>query len=188
MDLYENLKESYKPASEAKQNIAGYQLDNELSDINHKVYYNKDKDRDNRLLVTYRGSSNLNDFITDGHLAFGSLRNTKRYDESADVLRKAKSKYNEDKALITGHSLGGSIAKAVAKKDDKIISYNSGNGLFGANFNTKSNNIKNYRTNGDLVSIMHNPKTTKTLKNKNLIKNFINSHNLENIKKSGLTI
>ena len=51
MDLYENLKESYKPASEAKQNIAGYQLDNELSDINHKVYFNKDKDRDNRLLV-----------------------------------------------------------------------------------------------------------------------------------------
>ena len=45
MDLYENLKESYKPANQAKQNIAGYQLDNELSDINHKVYFNKDKDR-----------------------------------------------------------------------------------------------------------------------------------------------
>ena len=188
MDLYENLHESYKPANEAKKNISGYILDDDLSDINHKVYFNKDKDRDNRLLVTYRGSSNLGDFITDGHLAFGSLRNTKRYDESADVLRKAKSKYNEDKALVTGHSLGGSISKAVARPGDKVITYNSGNGLFGSNFNVKTNNIKNYRVYGDAVSIMHNPKTTKTLKNKNLIKNFINSHNLENIKKSGLTI
>ena len=188
MDLYENLKESYKPASEAKQNIAGYQLDNELSDINHKVYFNKDKDRDNRLLVTYRGSSNLNDFITDGHLAFGSLRNTKRYNESADVLRKAKSKYNVDNSLITGHSLGANLGKAVSRPGDKVITYNSGNGLFGSNFNSKSNNIKQYRTYGDAASLLHNPKNTKTLKNKNLIRNFINSHSLSNIKNSGITI
>ena len=55
MDLYETLSESYKPASEAKKNIGnGYILDDQLSNINHKVYYNKDKERNNRLLITYR--------------------------------------------------------------------------------------------------------------------------------------
>ena len=187
ISLYDTLNESYKSNKDANRNLGGYMLDQDLSNDNHKVYYNKDKARGDRVLVSYRGTSNLNDIGTDAYLALGKLRDTNRFKQSDEVLHKAKHKYNEENAILAGHSLGNSLARATAKKHDKVIGYNAGNGIFGNNFNTKTDNERSYRTGGDWISLLSNKKT-KTLKNKNWFQNALNNHTIENIKHEKLFI
>lgn len=138
-------------------------------------------------MVSYRGTNDFEDIGTDAYLAFGKLRDTKRYEQSDDVLKKSKSKYSEDNALLTGHSMGSSLAKSVARDGDKVITYNSGNGLFGSNFNNKTKDIKQYRTSGDLVSLLPSTNTT-TLRNRNWFKNVLTNHKLDNIKNEDIFI
>jgi hypothetical protein len=180
--------DSYKSVKDSRKDLNGYILDEDLSNINHKVYYNKDKERGKRLLLTYRGTSNINDLGTDAYLAFGKLRDTKRFQESDDVFKQAKGKYNEDNALLTGHSMGSNLARAVARNGDKVITYNAGNGIFGSNFNTKTNDITNYRTSGDLASVIPSTKPTKTLRNRNFFKNILTNHSVRNLKNEDIRI
>jgi hypothetical protein len=180
-DLYDVLHNSYKSNDKASKNINGYELDEELSNDNHKVYYNPNETDNKKILISYRGTQNLDDIKTDAYVAVGKLRDTKRYDQSVDVLKKAKGKYGQSGATLTGSSLGGSIASATATDKDRVITYNQGNGLFGSNHNVKSKDNTHYRTKGDLVSFLGIHKS-KTLNNDNLKPDFLNSHNLRNIK------
>lgn len=142
------LKLGYK--TEKKQgkvmNKYGYKIDNELSNENQQVYYNPDK---KKLLYNVTGTHNLADKITDVKLAFGGLKNTERYKSAENTLQKAKDKYKENKVVITGHSLGGSIGNYIKKPDDELFALNSGVTL---GQTTKGGNAKNYRVQGDVIS------------------------------------
>jgi hypothetical protein len=150
------LKASYKDKEQGEKDLAksGYILDKQLSNIQSRVYFKPD---DKKLIVSYRGTMNLiNDIPTDFAILTGTLKNTTRYKESQKVLDDAKKKYGVN-ATVIGHSLGGSLSSAVNNdKNDKIINWDKGVGIFNSN-KTKSNESA-YRQRGDLISLLGSSK------------------------------
>jgi hypothetical protein len=190
LKLKKGLEASYlSNPKEAKTYLSkeGYVYDDKLSNVNSKVYYNPDnKD----LLIAYRGSKNiLNDWLTtDLAIPFGGLRNTKRYNESLNVYKKAKNKYHVDHPTLIGDSLGGSLASAVGGTDkkSKIYSFNKGTGLFGNDTNNKSNEVA-FRQSGDVVSgisvFNHNKPITLGAR-----MDPLSAHNINNLEKYNINI
>jgi hypothetical protein len=187
MKLANALKIGYKSKEYQEQKMAkrGYVRDNDLSSVNHQAYYNKKKDK---LLFNVKGTNpyDINDYITDGYLAFGGIKNTSRYKEADKMLTKAKEKYNPTSVSVIGHSLGGSIAGLIASKNDHVITLDKG-----ATIGTRTrSNEDAYRTSGDVISILNSgSKRMITLENpnSNILKNGIigqalQSHDIKNIK------
>lgn len=150
LNLAKVLKLGYAPEKKQEKvmNKYGYKIDKPLSNDNQQVYYNPDK---KKLLVNVTGTHNVSDYFTDARLALGGLKNTKRYKQAEDVLQKAKQKYNEDKVVLTGHSLGASIAKNISKPTDETYTLNAGITI-GEKSRPKPNQ-HNYRVEGDVVSL-----------------------------------
>ena len=182
--LHEVIKNSYE--KNKKKNIKGYDLDESLSNHNQQVYYNKNN---NKLLYSVTGTHNLSDVGTDIMLGLGRIKNTKRYKEADETLKKAKSKYGVDKAMIASHSLGSSIGSLVGSGNDDIYSLDKG-----AVGQKVRNNEKNFRTQGDIVSLLsNNDSNTTNLINPHeptghFIKDVLNAHNVNNIKNENIHI
>jgi predicted alpha/beta superfamily hydrolase len=69
--------------------------------------------------------NNADDLAADLVIGLGSSpKYNKRIDEQKDALLKAKERYNVNRAVIVGHSLGGNTGHFIGSSDDKIISYN----------------------------------------------------------------
>ena len=180
LSLYTPLKVGYtKDKKTQKQALkkSGYYRDNQLSKPNEQVYYNP---TDKKLLVNVNGTNSLSDWATDAYLAVGKLKDTNRYKEADDVIKRAKKKYAPRKTVLTGHSLGGSIVSLAGSREDRIISLDNG-ATFGTN--TRPNE-RSYRTSGDIVSLLS---SSKTLKNPNAQTGIFpmdvnNAHKVDNIK------
>jgi len=156
--FYDVLKNGYNKTK--KQNMNGYELDKKLSNHNNQIYYNK---KDNKLLHNINGTNSFSDVITDVYLAAGKLKDTSRYKESHEKLRQAKAKYKINDAIVTGHSLGATIAGYIGGKNDKIITADKG-----ATIGQKvRNNETHHRTQGDLVSLL-NSGSKHTINHENL--------------------
>jgi len=179
LSLYDTLKNSYKPLKDQKKfyKDKGYYLDKKLSNDNQQVLYNPTS---KKLLYNIAGTHNLKDWGTDAYLLAGKVKDTNRYKEADNTLTQAKKKYGVS-ATITAHSLGGTIGNYIAKGNDKAYLLDEG-----ATFGQKQRNNDNhqhFRTRGDLVSaLVSNNSNVKTLSNKNVSKDFIRAHNVENIK------
>jgi hypothetical protein len=164
--LYDALDASYQPTDKARHMLdkEGYIMDDELSNIEEKVYNNP---KTGDLLITYRGSVNLaNDWLdTNISLLKGDLKNSERYKRSKEVYEKAKKKYNKDKITLVGDSMGGSLASSVGTDRDTILTHNKAVSI--GNIGNKKNE-KAFREKSDLVSILNyfSP-NTKTLNNDN---------------------
>jgi hypothetical protein len=160
LKLHDVLKRSYASKEEQKKGFhnkrgKGYDYDEDLSNDNQQVYYNKKK---KKLLVSVAGTHNLSDVGTDAYLAMGHLKDTNRYKEAENVLNKAKSKYGVDSATVVGHSLGGSISQYIAGSKDKAITLDKG-----ATIGQKTRSNENaYRTKGDAVSLLNANSTRMT--------------------------
>ena len=183
LSLYTPLKVGYtKDKITQKQALkaSGYYRDNQLSNPNEQVYYNP---TNKKLLVNVNGTNSLSDWATDAYLAVGKLKDTNRYKEADDVIKRAKKKYAPRKAVLTGHSLGGSIVSQIGG-NNKVITLDKGN-TFGTK--TRPNEI-DYRTSGDIVSLLGaGNKNTKTLPNPNLQTGIFpidtyNAHLVDNVK------
>jgi hypothetical protein len=195
MDLYTPIKVGYGDKKTQKKALkqSGYYRDKQLSNDNQQVYYNPEK---KKLLVNVAGTHNLSDVGTDVYLGLGKLKDTNRYKEADNTIKSAKKKYGVDGATLTGHSLGAGIISLAGSKNDQVYSLDKGTTLFQP---TRSNETS-YRTSGDLVSVANIGSTrTKTLSNPNpitntgivgldLVRNVLNSHNVDNIKGSGIKI
>jgi hypothetical protein len=163
MKLAKALKIGYmdKNQQEKKMSKRGYVRDNELSSGDHQAYINK---KNGKLLFNVTGSHNLSDAVTDGYLAFGGLKNTKRYKEADKMLKKAKEKYHPTSTSVIGHSLGGSIAGLISSKSDHVTTLDKG-ATIGSRIRSNENG---FRTAGDAVSVLNsNSKRMTTLKNDN---------------------
>ena len=86
MDFAGVLKNSYAP----KHNLGSYTLDPSLSNRNEQVYVDK---LDKKMLYSIAGTHNFADIGADIYLGLGLIKNTHRYKESEEVLRKAREKY-----------------------------------------------------------------------------------------------
>jgi hypothetical protein len=178
------LKSGYKSEKEQSYNLGrkGYVIDKKLSTGNEQVYYNpQNKD----LLVNVTGTHNFSDIGTDVYLAFGGLKKTNRYKEADKVLQKAKAKYDENKVIVTGDSLGGSIAQGISKNTDKVYTYNAG---YTIGQKTKGGNQYNVRNKGDLVSFAGaGSKNLHTLNTgKSIVGSFLNQ-GVEGVAKNAYT-
>lgn len=179
--LYDALKSSYgKQKSIRELGKQGYILDNQLSNHNQKIFYNK---KENKVLNSVAGTHNLADAVTDVWLAVGGLKSTNRYKEAKSTLEKAKTKYKPKETAIVGHSLGSAIAQGIASPNDKVTTFN------GAviPFQKSQTNQTNYRTRGDVVSALGiGQKHTKTLNSSTPIvgkvNNFLINHEVKKIK------
>ena len=182
LSLYTPLKVGYtKDKKTQKQALktTGYYRDNQLSKTNEQVYYNP---TDKKLLVNVNGTNpfSLSDWATDAYLAVGKLKDTNRYKEADDVIKRAKKKYAPRKTVLTGHSLGGSIVSLAGSREDRIFSLDKG-----ATIGTRTRpNERSYRTSGDIVSLLS---SSKTLRNPNTLtgnfsKDVDNAHKVDNIK------
>jgi hypothetical protein len=137
---------------------------------------------------------------------FGGFKDTTRYKEADETLKKAKEKYTPSNVDITAHSLGGRIAQDISKNSDKIHVLDSGQTLGQKVKGGPNRNI--YRSSGDVVSLasawnhnvqtLANPNTSriipalftadpKKIAVAGAIDSF-NAHNIENIKNSKIFI
>jgi hypothetical protein len=139
---------------------------------------------------------------------FGGFKNTIRYKEADETLKKAKAKYDESETVITGHSLGGRIAQDISKKTDKVYALDSGQTIGQKVKGGPNRNI--YRTAGDVVSgasawnpavkTLTNPHTFKILPAIGMVTkdpravavagaiDAYNAHSIENIKDSDIFV
>lgn len=173
LNLSKVLKVGYKSKEKQGKVLSqyGYKIDNQLSNANEQVYYNKDK---KKLLYNVTGTHSAADVITDGFLALGHLKDTSRYISADENLKKAKTKYGVQNATITSHSLGGSIGQGIAGSNDTLYSLNAG---YTIGQKTKGQNQHNYRTNGDVVSLLgskaKNITTINREENKSILGSFV---------------
>ena len=133
------LKERKKMLDELK--AQGYYLDSELSAKEHSVFFNP---QTKRVIVGYRGtalddtSTRMKDLKSDFNILIGKTRNDQRFRESDNVFKEVERKYqqkskNKFHIDVTGHSLGGAIAKHVNDRHstiDKNINFSRGSTPF----------------------------------------------------------
>ncbi len=183
------LKLTYEPNARRRQKVLkrfGYIYDTDLSSPEHIVAFNP---FDKKLLYAPRGTElkhkgniyDNKDLQTDIILGAGGLKQTDRYEQERSTILKAKKKYNEDKVVFVGHSLGGGLLNAmpseVIQKKDEVLTYN-------APILKAREGSTNYRTKGDIFSVF-NPSAI-TLPNANPVSvrlgdYLLKSHQLENI-------
>lgn len=183
INLYDILKNSYSETPDlSKYNFSIYK---NLSNDNYQTYFNDDT---KQLLFVVTGTHNLRDWGTDIKLALGSLKTSRRLQEAAKALQKAKNLLKPSETVLAGHSLGGAIAQYIASATDKVYTLNKGATL---NQPTRSNETA-YRTSGDIVSAFGTG--IHTIKNPNWqipglsLWNMYKAHEIENIKNSNIII
>lgn len=108
---------AYQRSSEQRQQIVppGFVLDTEISNRNRAVFYNPDTFQ---VIMAERGTqpkgkTALADLSTDAALAFGWGDVTTRFRNSLKTAKAIQQQYPGWDFTVTGHSLGGSIAKYV---------------------------------------------------------------------------
>jgi hypothetical protein len=180
INLATALKSTYKTKKESEKtfNDYGYAFDKQLSNQSDRVYFNP---YDNKLLITYRGTTNLiNDIPADLSILTGKF-DAKRFTDAQKQYEAIKQKYYKtDDITLAGHSLGGTIASQVGHTDpnSKVVTYNMGSGSLFDSLKTKPKNETNYREKGDLISIL-NSGNSQTLGNS--YKNPLTAHNTDNL-------
>ena len=149
--LRDFLSNSYKKTNQAKS-LDGYTRDDSLSGQRTQVYHNNDT---NKTIVTHRGTSGLQDWITDFKLAFypSLYMQSTRYKHAKEVQDKAEKKYGKENIITLGHSLGAKLASDLGGKSKEIITYNKPI-LPNEIFNQTKKNETSIRTKLDPVSIL----------------------------------
>lgn len=99
----------------------GYQLDTELSNRDRHVYH-----KDGKAVVAFRGTNlsgtkdRFRDLAADALITLGLTHTSKRFKGAAETTDKALQKYGKENVSLTGHSLGGSQALHVSKKNKDL--------------------------------------------------------------------
>lgn len=115
------MKASYQSAKDARNTLrdAGYTLDQQLSNINTKVF----TDQMGKPHITFRGSVRATDWLRDDPLiALGLGKYAPRVKDAQRVTKLVESKYGQ-KADVFGNSLGGALAER-SGAGGKIVTHN----------------------------------------------------------------
>jgi hypothetical protein len=161
-----------------------YVRDDALSNQEHQVYFHPEKG----IIYNINGTSKPSDWMTNAQIALGIK--TQREKNERKNIERTKQKYGVDNATITGSSLGGFLSSQIAKKNDKVYTYNKAS----LPFTPIKNNETHYRTSNDLVSLpTFGTKHTKTISNVgrqsfNPIKNILDAHSTKNLKNKNIKV
>jgi hypothetical protein len=147
---YYITQETYKDKRDGM--IGGYILDNEIQTQNFCAYINT---QNSHIIIGYRGSAIIQDFITDISLARGNLKDDEDFNDRLKLTRQIKDKYGLIQYSLVGHSLGGKIAIDIGQMypNDYVCGFNSGQGW--GDIRPKEHiNGKTYSFYGDIVSVL----------------------------------
>jgi len=161
--LFDVLSNGYKDNKKKSKNLGGYVMDEQLSNKHYQTYYDP---KDKKLLFNVTGTRpTVSDWLNNINLGLGiGFKESKRYKEAHKALRDAKEKYNVQNAVVSGHSKGGRIANNISSKGDSVLSLDAAQSIG----NKSQSGSKNYRTNGDIVSLLGaNKHNTTNLSNPN---------------------
>lgn len=167
------LGDSINEKSEAYGDHSGLKMVEEKKDSKSGFHGEVYKDEDNkRLIISYQCTNNVEDWTSDDlDMALGDLPDQYKHAQKFYDKYANNPKYKDYEIVVTGYSLGGSLAQLVGSSDKdaknaertKTITFNA----FGAknimeNWNdniedgeagfTFNNEIYNYITDGDFVS------------------------------------
>jgi hypothetical protein len=156
-DYYYSNMDADKTQQALSHYMPGYELDTELSSLNHIVI----KRPDDSSILAYRGTdpTNPNDLFADAIILGGmhrdavDLRDT-RFNLADKYYLDAKVKYSD--VDLTGHSLGGAMADVIGTNyGEKSVVFNPGaSPLEFLNKNYPQSTSKVYKTNTlDLLSM-----------------------------------
>lgn len=114
----------------------GFELDHDLSDRETSVFYNPTS---KKVIVGYRGTAiddsktRWKDLKSDFNILIGKTRNDQRFREANDKFKSVKDKYGDEYSYdVTGHSLGGALAKHVNDRNgiDQSVTFSRGSSPF----------------------------------------------------------
>lgn len=184
--LADLLAASYDNSDQARKigERYGYTLDANLSSPEAKVFVN----RKGKPLISFRGStaSSIPQFTrdwlqSDMAIATGTEKSNARFQRSKKLVEDVDKKYGKSSMLI-GHSLAGSLARASAGSNNKVIAYNPGVGIGGIGKKIKQNEVV-LRAPFDVVSALAETQTGgKIIHTKNYSFNPLASHDIERIR------
>ena len=85
-----------------------------LSNDNGKM---KVVEKDGKVIVGFRGTklNDVDDLLDDALVVQGGIRKSDRYKKSRKEVKDLISKYGKDNVELSGHSLGGSIARELSR-------------------------------------------------------------------------
>jgi len=194
IDFIELLRSSYFESKSKLLEEFGYILDNDIT-IKKQIFVYVDK-RIKQVIVIICGLD-LNLYLDN--INFSTITNivndyNKIKKDGETFIKKIIDKYNEYNIIFMGHSLGGYIInKNLNNTIYKCYTYNP---FF--IYEKASENIKNYRTSSDILSIGLIGKETKTIeinlwdylfnKKFDIIRYFIDSHHTTILIVNNLTI
>jgi putative lipase involved disintegration of autophagic bodies len=89
-----------------------FEIDKELSTEEHSIFHDKNT---KETIISYRGTTNMKDVITDSQILVSREENTDRYKKSQEIFDRVAEKYGKDNIAVTGHSLGGGVALHIAE-------------------------------------------------------------------------
>ena len=140
---YNNTSKSHK-GMKARQDTLdkmrekGFELDNDLSDRETSVFYNPST---KKVIVGYRGTAmddsktRWKDLKSDFNILIGKTRNDQRFREANEKYNAVREKYGDEYTYnVTGHSLGGALAKHVndrhSNEIEKSVTFSRGSSPF----------------------------------------------------------
>ena len=175
---YDMYNHGYDKANEnLKEFLPYHNLDDELSDKNSIVAVKEHTNKKNDVIISYRGTDpfNLSDDVSDLQILAGlpiskNFHLQGRFQEAQNKYNLVKSKYPNENIITTGHSLGGTQAYLIGKRNN-INSYvfNAGSSpldkFTGSFEDTESNQSTHYYVTGDIIggsrAIYNNDKLVK---------------------------
>ena len=132
----------------------GWVLDKEKSGKKIKVFLNPEE---KKVITSFRGTNDKHDVATDlTAVVSGNKKNNKYFKTALKKQNMLSEAYPEYDKIITGHSLGGSVAEYVNKKakekPNEVFTYSKGIGLQDY-FKKRDDNQVDSRAKGDPISL-----------------------------------
>ena len=180
---------------EAGLQNTGFHLDNQLSDGEHKVFFNP---ATKKAVVAYRGTDMhdpkriWSDLRSDFNIMLGQEKNDKRFQNANAQFELAAEKYKKQGYTLdtTGHSLGGSLATHVNRSNPNQVrenlSFSRGAG-FVEPFRKRPKNSWDYSHKRDIVSLGARLSKDErggydqSVVSQTKVKNALNAHNMERL-------
>ncbi len=162
---YDIYSHGYDKAEQnMKEHLPLHNLDKELSDDYSVVAVKEHPNKPNDVIISYRGTANLKDVLYTWAPIGAGLPSEKLLDKNLgyygiaqDKYDAVKSKYPNANITTTGHSLGGSEAFVIGKKNNvKNYIFNAGSSPLDKltninNTDTDKNKTIHYYVPGDVV-------------------------------------
>lgn len=141
--------ETRQQTMDTTDEINQFTVDPQFNEAEHFAAYNADT---GQVIISHRGTNNLNDVGTDLALAAGSLQTTDRYQRAFDFTRRVSQAYSGWDIHHTGHSLGGTLGDDLARRfNHSSTVFNRGSSPF-EQTKPVSEQHRHIRTSEDLIS------------------------------------